>query len=126
MEHLELTSRCNFNCKMCYIHNPSRDKSVVDRELTADQWIRLATDARDAGILNLVPLLREIFLRSDIEYIYETLSRMGFKIILYTNGSLIDETKAKWLGRIPPTSMEIIFTGPRQKHMKSVWQRCRL
>ena len=78
----ELTSRCNFNCKMCYIHNPSRDKSVVDRELTADQWIRLATDARDAGMLNLVLTGGEIFLRSDIEYIYETLSRMGFKIIL--------------------------------------------
>jgi len=107
----ELTSRCNFNCKMCYIHNPSRDKSVVDRELTADQWIRLATDARDAGMLNLVLTGGEIFLRSDIEYIYETLSRMGFKIILYTNGSLIDETKAKWLGRIPPTSMEITLYG---------------
>lgn len=107
----ELTSRCNFNCKMCYIHNPSRDKSVVDRELTADQWIRLATDARDAGMLNLVLTGGEIFLRSDIEYIYETLSRMGFKITLYTNGSLIDETKAKWLGRIPPTSMEITLYG---------------
>ena len=34
----ELTSRCNFNCKMCYIHNPSRDKSVVDEAtMTVDQ-----------------------------------------------------------------------------------------
>ena len=107
----ELTSRCNFNCKMCYIHHQSMDKSVIDRELTADQWIRLASEARDAGMLNLVLTGGEIFLRSDIVKIYESLSRMGFKITLYTNGSLIDETKAKWLGKIPPTSMEITLYG---------------
>ncbi len=107
----ELTSRCNFNCKMCYIHNQSEDRCVADRELSTDQWIKLAEDARDAGMLNVVLTGGEIFLRSDIEKIYESLSRMGFKITLYTNGSLIDETKAKWLGRIPPTSMEITLYG---------------
>jgi radical SAM protein with 4Fe4S-binding SPASM domain len=107
----ELTSRCNFNCKMCYVHDQSKDNSVIDRELTAGQWIKLAEDARDAGMLNLVLTGGEIFLRSDLKEIYERLSRMGFKITLYTNGSLIDETKAKWLGRIPPTSMEITLYG---------------
>jgi MoaA/NifB/PqqE/SkfB family radical SAM enzyme len=107
----ELTSRCNLNCRMCYVHQQCSDKSVIDKELTADQWIRLASEARDAGMLNLVLTGGEIFLRSDIAEIYENLSQMGFKITLYTNGSLIDETKAKWLGRIPPTSMEITLYG---------------
>jgi radical SAM protein with 4Fe4S-binding SPASM domain len=107
----ELTSRCNYNCKMCYVHDKSEDKSLIRRELTADQWIGIAEDARDAGMLNLVLTGGEIFLRSDFKDIYERLSRMGFKITLYTNGSLIDETKAKWLGRIPPTSMEITLYG---------------
>ena len=107
----ELTSRCNYNCKMCYVHDPSKAIDLIGKELTADQWIRIAEDARDAGMLNLVLTGGEIFLRSDIEDIYERLSRMGFKITLYTNGSLIDEAKAKWLGRIPPTSMEITLYG---------------
>jgi len=107
----ELTSRCNFNCRMCYVHDKSEDKSLIRRELTADQWIGIAEDAREAGMLNLVLTGGEIFLRSDFKDIYERLSRMGFKITLYTNGSLIDETKAKWLGRIPPTSMEITLYG---------------
>ena len=107
----ELTPRCNFNCRMCYIHKQSNDCSCVDRELTTDQWIRLASDARDAGMLNLVLTGGEIFLRKDFETIYESVARMGFNITLYTNASLIDSKKAKWLGRIPPTAMEITLYG---------------
>lgn len=106
----ELTSRCNFNCKMCYVHNENNN-STNKNELTMDQWIQLATEARDAGMLNLVLTGGEIFLRSDIEEIYEALATMGFKITLFTNGSLIDRKRAKWLGRIPPTSMEITLYG---------------
>ncbi len=107
----ELTSRCNFNCRMCYIHNQSNDCSAIDRELTTEQWIKLASDARDAGMLDLILTGGEVFLRRDFEKIYESLARMGFSISLYTNASLIDEQKAKWLGKIPPSSMEITLYG---------------
>jgi len=107
----ELTSRCNFNCKMCYIHNQSSDCSAINRELTAEQWIKLATEARDAGLLDLILTGGEIFLRGDFEKIYESVARMGFSISLYTNASLIDDKKAKWLGKIPPSAMEITLYG---------------
>lgn len=107
----ELTARCNFNCRMCYIHDRKCDHSIAARELTADQWIKLAEDARDAGMLNLVLTGGEIFLRSDFRQIYESAARMGFKITLYTNASLIDSEKAKWLGKLPPTSVEITLYG---------------
>ena len=107
----ELTSRCNFNCSMCYIHNQSNDCNSIDRELTSEQWINLASDARDAGMLNLLLTGGEIFLRRDFEKIYENIARMGLSISLYTNASLIDEKKAKWLGKIPPSAMEITLYG---------------
>jgi MoaA/NifB/PqqE/SkfB family radical SAM enzyme len=107
----ELTSRCNFNCRMCYIHNQSNDCGAIGRELTTEQWIRLATEARDAGMLDLILTGGEIFLRRDFKEIYESVARMGFNISLYTNASLIDEKKAKWLGKIPPTAMEITLYG---------------
>lgn len=107
----ELTSRCNFSCRMCYIHEQSNDCSAIDGELTTDQWIKLASDARDAGMLDLILTGGEIFLRRDFEKIYESVARMGFSISLYTNASLIDEKRAKWLGKMPPTAMEITLYG---------------
>lgn len=107
----ELTPRCNLNCRMCYIHSPQKDCSFIDKELTAQQWIKLASDARDAGLLNLILTGGEIFLREDFENIYEGISKMGLSIILYTNASLIDQEKVKWLGRMPPSSMEITLYG---------------
>lgn len=105
----ELTSRCNFDCRMCYIHKKS--ECPASNELTTDQWIKLASEARDAGMLSLILTGGEIFLRKDFREIYESISKMGFNIILYTNGSLIDSKTAKWLGRIPPTTLEITLYG---------------
>lgn len=107
----ELTSRCSLNCKMCYVHTSRDDAGVVKRELTAQQWIKLAEDAREAGMLNLILTGGEVFVRQDFEEIYEHLARMGFSINLYSNATLIDEKKAKWLGRIPPAQMEITLYG---------------
>lgn len=107
----ELTSRCSLNCKMCYVHNSMADDSVIKRELTVQQWIRLAEDAREAGMLNLILTGGEIFIRQDFKEIYEPLTKMGFSINLYTNATLIDEEKAKWLGKIPPAQMEITLYG---------------
>lgn len=105
----ELTSRCNFDCRMCYIHKKN-DCPNVD-ELTADQWIKLAADARDAGMLGLILTGGEIFLRKDIREIYESVAKMGFKITLLSNASLIDSDTAKWLGKLPPTVIEITLYG---------------
>jgi MoaA/NifB/PqqE/SkfB family radical SAM enzyme len=107
----ELTARCNLNCRMCYIHNQSDDCALIGRELTAKQWTSLAAEARDAGMLNLLLTGGEVFLRKDFREIYESLAKMGLKITIYTNGSLIDTDTAKWLGRIPPAAMEITLYG---------------
>ncbi len=107
----ELTSRCNLNCRMCYIHNRNNACTAASTELSADQWIKLASEARDAGMLSLVLTGGEIFLRQDFKTIYEKIAKMGFQVILYTNGTLIDENTAKWLGKIPPATIEITLYG---------------
>ena len=45
----ELTSRCNFNCPMCYVHHISTMPGVREKDLSASQWLELARSARDAG-----------------------------------------------------------------------------
>ena len=34
----ELTPRCNFNCRMCYVHLPESEIHKHGRELSAGEW----------------------------------------------------------------------------------------
>jgi radical SAM protein with 4Fe4S-binding SPASM domain len=111
----ELTARCNLNCKMCYIHHQKQDCSITNSELSADQWIKIASDARDAGLLNLIITGGEIFLRADFEKIYKAIAGMGLSVTLYTNASLIDCNRAKWLGRISPSKIGITLYGASEE-----------
>ena len=45
----ELTPRCNFNCRMCYVHLPENEIKKHGTELTGAEWIRIAQEAKDAG-----------------------------------------------------------------------------
>ena len=40
--NFELTARCNFDCKMCYVHLTAEEQRRRGRELTADEWKRRA------------------------------------------------------------------------------------
>lgn len=107
----ELTARCNFHCRMCYVCRLSNDRDAMQKELTAEQWIRLGEEARDEGLYFLTLTGGEIFLRKDFRQIYEELSNMGFRITLYTNGSMITDETAKWLKRIPPALVSVTMYG---------------
>lgn len=52
--NFELTARCNFNCKMCYVHLTAEEQQRRGRELTADQWLAIAEQARSRGMLFLL------------------------------------------------------------------------
>ena len=47
----ELTPRCNFNCKMCYVHLNETCLRKYGRELTASEWIRRGEQAVDAVLI---------------------------------------------------------------------------
>ena len=48
--NFELTARCNFDCPMCYVQLKQEDVDAQGRELTAQLWIDIARQARDAGM----------------------------------------------------------------------------
>ena len=81
----ELTQRCNFGCEMCYVHDC---KQKTD-PLSAEDWLSLAQQAKDAGTVFLLLTGGEPLLRDDFEYIYRSLAKMGFLISINTNGSLL-------------------------------------
>lgn len=116
----ELTGRCNLKCKMCYVVHDANDAFAIKNELSAQEWLRIAKEARDAGMLFLLLTGGEIFLRSDFKEIYEGISEMGFIITLNTNGTLITEEIADWLAKRPPNQVSITMYGASPESYEAV------
>ena len=102
---LELTYRCNFKCKHCYI--PESYKKEFRRELNTKQTFSILDQLQELGCLYLGFTGGEPFLRKDIFKIIRYAKKKGFQIIIYTNGSLIDEDKAQRLQRLSPNKIDI-------------------
>ena len=107
----ELTARCNFDCKMCYVHLNEQQIKSIGRELTNEEWIEIARQARDAGMLYLTLTGGEVFSRPGFRELYCKLSEMGFLISILSNGYLIDEKVIEWLGEMPPISLRFTLYG---------------
>lgn len=107
----ELTSRCNLRCRMCYIHRQENDAAVQQRELSADQWLSLAQDAKRRGMLLLLLTGGEPFLRPDFEQIYRGCHDMGLVLSINSNGTMIDESAIDLLTRVPPQRVNITLYG---------------
>ena len=75
--NFELTARCNFNCKMCYVHLTAEEQQRRGRELTADQWLAIAEQARSRGMLFLLLTGGEPLIRTDFRYLLTELKKMG-------------------------------------------------
>lgn len=100
--NFELTSNCNFNCKMCYVHEPNHKEL-----LSADEWIAIGKRAVEKGMVFLLLTGGEPFLRPDFKEIYGALSKMGLLISINTNASLIDDDMFAFLVKNPPIRMNI-------------------
>lgn len=116
----ELTSRCNLQCKMCYVCQPANDKQTKAKELSAAQWIRLGEEAREAGLLFITFTGGEVFLREDFKEIYEKFMKLGFIITIYTNGTMITPEIVSWLATIPPYKVSITMYGASRETYKRV------
>lgn len=109
--NFELTSRCNFNCKMCYVHSQNNPESLKSKELTADQWLSLASDARDLGMVFLLLTGGEPFLRADFAQIYRELRKMGLMISINTNAALYNDEIHEVFQQHPPTRLNVSLYG---------------
>ncbi len=120
MGQFELTTRCNFGCRMCYTCSGLSHNSLKERELSAKSWIHLAKEAYDAGMLFLLLTGGEIFYREDFREIYEEITQMGFIVSLYSNGSLITDKVINWLEKRPPSQIDITLYGASSETYKRV------
>lgn len=107
----ELTPCCNMACKMCYVRMTHQQQEAIAPLRTAQEWLDLGAQAKEAGMLYLLLTGGEPFLRPDFQEIFQGLHRMGILLFINTNGTLIDEKTIAWLRQTPPTRVNVTLYG---------------
>ncbi len=100
----ELTYGCNFYCRHCYVPQGYRKRKG---ELKRKEIFSILEQLKDIGCFYLGFTGGEPFIREDIMDILWYAKRKGFEIIIYTNGSLIDEKIADELVALRPNKVDI-------------------
>jgi radical SAM protein with 4Fe4S-binding SPASM domain len=106
---LELTQRCNLDCKHCYLdlRNPAPEMSTAE-------WIATVDQLADAGTFFLTITGGEIFLRRDTLEIARHARRRGLALRLFTNATRIDRALAREIAELRPMAVEVSLYGAHQ------------
>lgn len=115
----ELTSRCNLDCKMCYVHNQDSNK-LKDQELSAEQWKAIMDDAFNNGMMFATLTGGECLLRHDFKELYLHLWKKGVYITILSNGILIDDELVELLKQHQPEKVRISIYGSTEEGYRNV------
>lgn len=107
----ELTPLCNFDCKMCYVHLTPDRMHELGRLRSAGEWLDMARQARDAGMVGVTLTGGEVLTRPDFEEIYTGIVEMGLFVSVLSNGSLVDEHVVDLFRRMPPAYLRFTLYG---------------
>lgn len=107
----ELTPLCNLQCRMCYVRMTRAQQEAVRPLRTAEEWLSLGRQAREAGLLYLLLTGGEPFSHPEFPKILAGLHAMGLLISINSNGTLIDEETVAWLKKTPPVRVNMTLYG---------------
>ncbi len=108
----ELSPVCNFHCKMCYVRKtPGQIKQEGKCVRDWTQWLELAKQCKEAGMLFLLLTGGEPFLYPHFKELYLELHKMGFIIYINSNGTLITEETVQWLKKAAPARINLTLYG---------------
>lgn len=107
----EITPVCNMDCRMCYVRMSKSEQESIRPLRSAAEWLELAKQAKDMGMLYLLITGGEPFLHPQFKEIMQGLHRMGFIISINSNGTMIDEETVEWLKETPPVRINMTLYG---------------
>lgn len=108
---LELLPLCNLKCKMCYARLSAEEMARIGRLRTAQEWLSLAKEMKDEGVLFVLLTGGEPLLYQPFREVYLGLQRMGMLVTINTNGTLLDEQWADFFAQNPPRSIHVTLYG---------------
>jgi radical SAM protein with 4Fe4S-binding SPASM domain len=108
---LEITARCNNNCRHCYINLPTEDKEAKGKELSLEEIKEIANEAVSLGAVWCLITGGEPLLRKDFPDIYLSLKKKGLLISVFTNATLVTKKHIKLFKEYPPRDIEVSVYG---------------
>lgn len=108
---LEVTARCNFACRHCYINLPAGDTLAQKRELSLQEIREIVDEAVSLGALWCLITGGEPLLREDFCDIYSYLREKGLMVSVFTNGSLVTDGHVELFKKYPPREVEVTVYG---------------
>ncbi|MDD5597656.1 MAG: radical SAM protein [Victivallaceae bacterium] len=117
---LELTARCNNNCRHCYINLPANDNEAGRKELTFDKIKEIADEAVALGAFWCLITGGEPLLRNDFEDIYIALKKKGLFLSVFTNAVPVKEKHIELFKKYPPRDIEISVYGVTKETYEKV------
>ncbi len=99
----EITSECNLRCLHCY--NSSGKKASDD--LNTKECIALMNELADIGVLQLIIGGGEGFCREDFLQILNLADDLGFRILIATNGTLLNPKVCQNLAKLSRLSLQL-------------------
>ena len=118
---MELTERCNNNCIHCYINLPVDDIKAKEKELSTIEIKEILKEAASLGCLKVRFTGGEPLLREDFEELYLFARRLGLKVLIFSNATLITSQLADLFVRIPPLEkLEVSVYGMNRNSYEAV------
>jgi radical SAM protein with 4Fe4S-binding SPASM domain len=120
---LEITARCNNDCRHCCINLPAADRTAKQAELSVHEILGIAREATEMGAVWCLLTGGEPLLREDFAEIYMGLKRLGLLISVFTNACLITPGHVVLFKKYPPRDIEVTVYGAREDTYEEVTRR---
>lgn len=110
-----VTKACNLRCIHCYA---KADNSPAPDELTTKEGFKLLEDLSEFGCPVILFSGGEPLIRPDILDLIQKGVKLGLRVVISTNGVLIDEVMAKELKKLGVSYVGISLDGWKEVHDK--------
>jgi radical SAM protein with 4Fe4S-binding SPASM domain len=109
---LQVTDRCNYECVHCYQQHDQKPD-----ELSFDEIKRILGEVAEAGVLFLVLVGGEFFMRRDADDILQLAHDLGFAIRLKTTGHHVTDKRADFLTTVRPLEVDLsVYAAGKHAH----------
>lgn len=113
---LELTNRCNLRC----VHCASNSGPARQREHDTARWLEVVHELAELGTREVTLIGGEVLLHPGWERIGREVTALGMRLILVTNGLLVDEREKERILALEPWIVGVSLDGATPETVRAI------